>query len=55
MNYKVQVTEAGKSWTLPSIYTYQQAEWEVKMQQELNRVNALLGEAPATIEIVEIN
>ena len=55
MRYRIQITENGKSWFLPQTYTYMQAMWEVEMQEELNSLNAIMGEAPAVFDIVEIN
>ena len=53
--YRIHITENGERKVLPSLYTYQQTLWEVDRQEELNRVNALLGETPAIIEIVKTN
>lgn len=53
MSYKVEITENGKTWTLPADYTKEEAQWEMEMQKKLNYFNILLGEPPATIRIVE--
>lgn len=52
---KVQVTENGKTWLLPSDYTREEAEWEIAIQTKLNAMNRLLGEPDATFKIVETN
>lgn len=53
MAYRVQITDKGKTWLLPATYTLEEAEWEVMMQQKLNRLNIIMGEPPAEINIVE--
>ncbi len=55
MSYKVEITENGKTWTLPADYTIEEAEWEIAMQTKLNAMNRLLGEPDATFEIIETN
>ena len=54
MKYRVKVTENGKSWLLPHTYTEEEAEFEIQMQEELNRVNAILGEAPAKFDLIPV-
>lgn len=55
MKYRIKITELGESWYLPRTYTEEEAKFEIELQEEMNRVNVILGEDPAKIEMIEIN